>query len=145
MPSKNVHVEINQANSFKTDCVAGRHTVVIDQPVAAGGTDAGPTPLDYQLFALGGCIAAIGRIIVNQRKLPVRGFRVSVTGELNTDRLLGKPVSARVGFSAIQATVSIDADMTPAEKEKLLHEIDERCPISDNLQNATAVTVKLAA
>ncbi|MBM3858948.1 MAG: OsmC family protein [Verrucomicrobia bacterium] len=144
MPAKTIQVEIVQANSFRTECRAGQHTVIIDQPAVAGGTDAGPTPLDYQLIALGGCIAAIGRIIVNQRKLPVRGFRVGVTGELNTDRLLGKAATAPVGFSAIQANVSIDADMTPAEKEKLLHEIDERCPISDNLQHATPVSVTLA-
>lgn len=144
MPSKNVPVEISQANSFKTECVAGRHTVIIDQPIPAGGTDAGPTPLDYQLIALGGCIAAIGRIVANQRQLPIRGFRVKVTGEINTDRLLGKPASTRVGFSAIKASVAIDADLTTAEKAKLLHEIDERCPISENLKNATPITVTLA-
>ena len=100
--------------------------------------------MEYALIAVGGCITAIGRIIINQRKLPVRGFRVSVTGEINTDRLLGKPATTRVGFSAIQASVSIDADMTTEEKEKFLHEIDERCPISDNFQTSTAVAIKLA-
>ena len=143
MPLKNVQVEINQGSSFRTECHAGKHTVVIDQPAAAGGTDAGPTPLDYQLIAFGGCIAAIGRIVANQRQLPIRGFRVQVTGEINTDRLLGKDGHTRPGFSAIKASVAIDADLTMEEKAKLLHEIDERCPISENLKNATPVTVVL--
>lgn len=144
MPVKTVQVELTQGNSYRTECRAGTHTVIIDQPVAAGGTDTGPTPLDYQLIALGGCLAAIGRIIANQRRLPIRGFRVTVSGEINTDRLLGKPVPTRVGFSAIKVAVAIDADMSQEEKLKLLHEIDERCPISENLQNATPVTVTLA-
>ena len=143
MPLKTLQVEINQGNSFRTECRAGKHTVVIDQPAASGGTDAGPTPLDYQLIAFGGCIAAIGRIVANQRQLPIRGFRVQVTGEINTDRFLGKAAPDRVGFSAIKATVAIDADLTKDEKAKLLREIDERCPISENLQNATPVTVLL--
>jgi len=144
MPAKTIQVELEQIHSFRTEGRAGKHTVIIDQPAAAGGTDAGPTPLDYQLIALGGCLAAIGRIIANQRRLPIRGFRVTVTGEINTDRLLGKPATTRVGFSAIQASVSVDADLTTEEKEKLLREIDERCPISENLQAPTPVTIKLA-
>lgn len=143
MPLKNVQVEVKQNASFRTECTAGKHTVVIDQPAAAGGTDTGPTPLDYQLIALGGCIAAIGRIIANQRKLPIHGFRVTVNGEINTDGLLGKTGTGRVGFSTIKAAVTIDADLTKEEKAKLLHEIDLRCPISENLQNVTPVSVTL--
>jgi hypothetical protein len=62
MPAKKVQVEIRQGEAFRTECRAGKHVVIIDQP-APGGTDAGPTPLDVQLMALGGCVAAIGRII----------------------------------------------------------------------------------
>ena len=144
MPSKNVRVEMTQGNSFKTECAAGRHRLVIDQPAAAGGTDAGPTPLDYQLIAVGGCVTAIGRIIANQRRLPVRGIQVTVDGQLNTDGLLGKGGPDRVGFASVQARVVIDADLSREQKEALLHEIDQRCPISDNLQNATPVSVTLA-
>jgi len=141
MSAKQVKVEIVQGSGFRTECTAGKHTVIIDQPTMSGGTDAGPTPLDYQLVALGGCIAAIGRIVASQRRLPVRGFRISVTGELDTDRLLGKASASRCGFSAISAQVMIDADLTPAEKAALVHEIDARCPISDNLKAATPVTI----
>ena len=33
--------------------------------------------------------------------------------------------------------------MSASEKEKFLHDIDARCPISENLQNATPVSVVL--
>jgi len=144
MATKNVQVEIKQGSGFKTECRAGKHVVIIDQPMPAGGTDAGPTPLDVQLMALGGCVAAIGRIIANQKKLAVRGIEVFVEGEIDTDGLLGKPSKKRVGFNAITARVKIDADMSPTEKEQFLHEIDARCPISENLQNVTPVTIALA-
>ena len=143
MPAKTVVVEIKQGAGFRTECKVGKHTVIIDQPTPAGGTDAGPSPLDVQLMSLGGCVAAIGRIIANQRKLPVRGIEVTVEGDIDTDGLLGKPTEKRVGFSAITARVKIDADMTPAEKEQFVHDIDARCPISENLQNATAIRMVL--
>ena len=88
MSVKQVQVEIKQGAGFKTECKAGKHVVVIDQPASAGGTDAGATPLDVQLMALGGCVAAIGRIIANQKKLTVRGIEVTVVGDIDTDGLL---------------------------------------------------------
>ena len=143
MPAKKIQVEIKQGVGFKTECKVGKHTVIIDQPAPAGGTDAGPTPLDVQLMSLGGCVAAIGRIIANQRKLAVRGIEVTVEGNIDTDGLLGKPTANRVGFSAITARVKIDADMTEAEKSQFVHDIDLRCPISENIKNVTTVSVVL--
>ena len=144
MPVKKVQVHVAQGAGFRTECTAGSHVVVIDQPTPAAGTDAGVTPLEAQLMTLGACIAAIGRIIANQRSLAIRGFDVSVEGELDTDRLLGKATQSRAGFSKISARVEIDADLTVAEKEALLREIDERCPISENLKERTSVSVDLA-
>lgn len=143
MSTKKVMVEVKQGAGFRTECKAGKHMILIDQPAPATGTDTGPTPLEVQLMALGGCIAAIGRIIANQRKITLRGIEISVEGELDTDRLLGKASDKRTGFSSIAARVKIDADLSPTEKEEFLHAIDERCPVSDNLANATPVSVKL--
>lgn len=141
MPVKTVHVQVRQHGGYRTECAAGKHTVIIDQSTAAGGTDAGPTPLEYQLMALGGCIAAIGRLITNQRKLPVRGFDMEIRGEIDTDPLLGKPSASRVGFRGIEVRVRVDADMTPEEKRKFIEEVEARCPISENLKNPTPVHV----
>lgn len=143
MAVKKLQVEVRQGSGFKTECKAGKHTVIIDQPTGAGGTDAGPTPLDYQLFALGGCIAAIGRIVATQRRLNIRGLEVMMEAEIDTDGLLGKATDKRIGFGAITARVKIDSDLSPEQQRQFLHDVDKRCPISDNLQNATPVNITL--
>ena len=38
---------------FAQEIMVGRHRLVADEPVEAGGTDTGPTPYDYLLVALG--------------------------------------------------------------------------------------------
>jgi len=41
------------ALGFAQEIQVGRHRFQADEPIAAGGTDAGPTPYDFLLAALG--------------------------------------------------------------------------------------------
>jgi len=43
------------AGGFKQEIIAGKYRLLADEPVSAGGTDAGPDPYDYLLAALGLC------------------------------------------------------------------------------------------
>ena len=90
--------------------------MVIDQPKAAGGNDEGPSPLEYFLFSLGGCVASIARIVAKQQKIALRGIDVTVEADLNTAGLMGKPTDDRVGFQRFHISADIDADMAPEEK-----------------------------
>jgi putative redox protein len=41
------------AAGLTQDILVGKHRLLADEPVAGGGTDAGPTPYDFLLAALG--------------------------------------------------------------------------------------------
>jgi len=138
---KKVHIETKLDRKFKIESNIRNHVVYIDQPKESGGEDTGPTPLEYLLFSLAGCIASIGRIIANQKHIDLKSMEVKVEGELDVETLLGKSKKNRAGFKAIKADVKIDAPMSLEEKRQFLHEIDMRCPVSDNLINQTSVTM----
>jgi len=142
MAVSTMKIRAEMCEKFKTT-VNASHTFIIDQPAAAGGTDEGANPLEYFLSSLAGCICAIGRIIANQKRLPVRSICADISGEIDKDYLLGKTKEGRAGFTAIKADVTIDADMSEQEKKVFLEEIDERCPVSDNMQRGTSVSFNL--
>lgn len=144
MAKKSVVVEAKLTDKFLIESDIRGHKVVIDQPANAGGGDTGPTPLELVFASLAGCIGTIGRIVAMQQRIELRGLEIKVEGELDTDGLLGKPIDGRVGFEGITITVGVDADMSQEEKEAFLREVDRRCPVSENLLNATPITVKPA-
>lgn len=134
MAIKTISIDAVQIDGFKIETRMREHVAYVDQPPAGGGTDSGPTPLEYLFVSLGGCIVTIGHIIAKQERLPVRKIEVHVEGEVDTDVFMGKNSENRAGFSEIRIHTKIDADMTQAEKEAFIHKIDLRCPISDNIQ-----------
>ena len=143
MALKKVEIVASMGSGMKITSRVRDHQVICDQPKAGGGTDAGPTPLEHLLCALAGCIASIARIAATQKKIALRGIEVSVSGELDVDALLGRPTQARSGFDGILVRAKIDADLTDEQKRQFLKEVDERCPVSDNLRQLTRVTTEL--
>jgi putative redox protein len=144
MAVKTVKVESVLDAKFKLESLVHGHKVIVDQPANAGGTDGGPTPLDYLLVALAGCVGTIGRIVAMQKRITLRGMKITAEGDINTDGLLGKPSDDPVGFKEIRILADIDADLTAEEKEAFVHEIDARCPVSFNLHNSTPVKISAA-
>ncbi|MBN2703024.1 MAG: OsmC family protein [Pontiellaceae bacterium] len=144
MAKKTVVVKSTLNENFVIESDIRGHRVIIDQPIDTGGSDTGPTPLELLFASLAGCIGSIGRIVAMQKRIELRGMRIEVEGALDTDGLLGKPIDGRIGFEGITIRVDVDADLSAEDKEAFIHEVDRRCPVSENLMNATPVNVKLA-
>ena len=140
---KTVKVTATGPEGWVVRTMSGKHESIIDQPEAMGGTDAGPSPLEYAFVALGGCIITIAKMAANQKRINLRKVEVEVTGEINLDVLRGKDTDERAGFQSISAKVNIDADLTDEEKKEFLEEVDRRCPISDNFKYSTPVSIEV--
>ena len=123
---------------------SGKHVSIVDQPEAMGGTDSGPSPLDYMFVALGGCLVTVSKIVAGQQKIDLRDVEIEITGDLNLAVLRGQEKNERAGFTSITAKVKVDADLSKEEKKAFLEEVDKRCPVSENLMNLTPVIVDLA-
>ena len=139
MGLKNVTVKTKMGEGMKIECTAGNHTLFIDQPTSSGGTDSGPTPLEYYQFAIAGCISSIARIVAKQKGIDLRGISITSSGDLDVDVLLGKSNASRAGFTSISMTVDLDADLDLAQKKEFLAEVERRCPVSENTSNPTPV------
>jgi uncharacterized OsmC-like protein len=119
-------------------------TFTADQPKASGGDGEGPAPPYFMLFALASCMCTIARIKAHQEKIELRSMDVEVSGGFDTDVLLGKNTEDRAGFPELVLKIRMDADLSDEEKMAFLKEVERRCPISDNIDNATSISIELA-
>jgi len=116
----------------------------IDEPESFGGTNAGPSPVEYVLSSLAGCINVVVHMVAAERGVNIRGLRLTVEGDLDPSRLMGSPTDNRSGFSAIALTAEVDSDASAEEIDEILRIAETRCPVKDNLNNPTPMTLRCA-
>ncbi|PSJ42538.1 OsmC family protein [Zobellella taiwanensis] len=136
MSDKIYRVETEMGSGWKVSAQVGNHHLVLDQP---GAGDAGPNPLDAFLFALGGCVSTIAKMVAREQGITLRGIRVEVEGVLNPAGLAGKPSEDPVGFKQITLAADIDADLDDEQKLAFLNLVCARCPVHDNISRASLI------
>ena len=119
----------------------GDHDFILDQPVAAGGTDKGPTPIDAFLSTISSCLGTISRIVARQKGITLEKMEFKVSGEIDIDILL----EGRAGFNSINVEADIESpDLDDEGKMQFLHEVDRRCPVSETVLNGSSININLA-
>ena len=76
MDPENDRVIARTGNDLCTEVTANGYSMVVDEPAAYGGTDAGPTPYHYLLAALGSCTAMTVRMYADRKEWPLGSVRV---------------------------------------------------------------------
>lgn len=102
-----------------------------------------PSPIEYILAGYAGCIHAVGTLIAKELNITLKLLQVDISGEINVDKFLGNPTSERAGFKTINVDVKPETEATTIELQKWFLLVESRCPVYDNLFNATPISVKL--
>jgi len=113
----------------RSEITVDGNTVVIDEPVARGGTNEGPSPTATAYAALIGCTNVIGHKCA--RKLGVDIGHLSFSMAVDFDRrgvLLMEEVD--VPFLAIRLEVTADGPATQDDLDRVAAETEKYCPIS---------------
>lgn len=127
-----VIVRETRRGRFDQEIITGRHRLVADEPVAAGGLDSGPGPYDLLLASLGACTSMTIRLYADRKGIPLR--RVEV--RLRHFRVYAADCTeceTREGMvDHIDREIALDGDLTAEQRAKLM-EIANRCPVHRTL------------
>lgn len=121
-----------------------RFTFEVDHPEVFAAEDQGPTPVEYVLIGLAGCLTAGIAAVAQHRGIQLRSIRARVEGDMDIQGILGMDPEVRNGFDDVRVTYEIDADASRAEIEALIAQSQKRSAVYDLLTNPTRVRVALA-
>ncbi|ATJ82415.1 OsmC family protein [Halomonas beimenensis] len=121
-----------------------RFTFDSDHPEVFASEDQGPTPVEYVLVGLAGCLTAGIAAVAQHRGIQLHSVKASVEGSMDIQGILGMDSEVRNGFDDVRVTFDIDAEASREEIAALVAQSQKRSAVFDLLTNPTQVSVRLA-
>lgn len=143
MAKMRFRVMAHSESPTKTVIKARKFQIIVDEPKELGGTDGGANPVEYVLAAFAGCLNVVSHMVAKEMGFELRGIEIDIVGDLDPSRLFGMDVPTRAGYKQITVKLKPDCDVDKETLTKWMHTVDSRCPVSDNIQNATPVKIQL--
>jgi putative redox protein len=129
------------SGTYTQQITAGHHQLVADEPTPIGD-DAGPTPYDLLLAALGACTSMTLRMYADRKGWPLERVRVT----LRHSRIHAKDCAdceTSVGFvDKIDRDIELTGDLDDAQLQRLL-QLADRCPVHQTLTSEVHITTSL--
>jgi uncharacterized OsmC-like protein len=142
--SEEVRVVVTTGEGLRTEMEAGGHKLVADEPTSLGGTDAGPTPYDYLLAALGSCTSITIRMYADRKGWPLE----SVTVRLSQERIHAtdcEECETEEGrIDRIEREIELAGPLEEEQRRRLL-EIADMCPVHRTLKTEALVENSLVS
>jgi putative redox protein len=129
-------------DAYRTEMQAGPHALVADEPEDVGGDDAGPSPYDYLLSALGSCTGMTLRMYADRKEWPLEEaiVRLSHTKIHAKDCEHCDTDTGKV--DRIEREIEVRGALSDAQRERLL-DIANKCPVHRTLHSEVQVRSSL--
>jgi uncharacterized OsmC-like protein len=127
-------VQVTSGEGLLQHIVAGRHTLVADEPVAAGGSDRGPSPYELLAAALGSCTSMTLRLYARHKGWPLERVVVTVRHERIHAADCADCETKEGRVDQLRREIRLDGALDAAQRARLL-EIADRCPLHRTLRN----------
>ncbi|WP_020102493.1 OsmC family protein [Mycobacterium sp. 360MFTsu5.1] len=140
-PEGTVTVAESGAGKYTQEIIAGGHRLIADEP-RPFGDDAGPSPYDLLLSALGACTSMTIRMYADKKELPLEQVRVSLQHSRIHAKDCAECETQQGMVDHIDRDIQLIGDLDDDQREKLLA-IAERCPVHRTLTSSVHVTTSL--
>jgi uncharacterized OsmC-like protein len=119
---------------------ARQFNILVDEPEALAGQDSAPNPVEYILAGYAGCLNVVIHLIAKELNVKINNLEINIEGDINLARFLGQSDDDRAGFKSLSVDIKLDSEAPAQVVDQLITQVKQRCPVNDNLVNATPVS-----
>jgi uncharacterized OsmC-like protein len=130
------------ADGFAQEIRAGRHGVLSDEPISAGGTNTGPTPYDLLLAALGSCISMTAGVYARRKGWPLESAAVRLQHSRIHAEDCENCETKEGRIDRIDVSIELKGPLTEEQRGRIL-EIMRRCPVHQTLRSEIDIRSRL--
>jgi len=132
-------VIVHSLGNLRHEIDAGAHTFYADEPADAGGDDAGPTPYDLLLGALGTCTSMTLLMYARRKSWPLEDVEVRLSHQRDYARDCEECDTKPVQIDQIERRITLKGSLDQSQRARLL-EIAEMCPVHRTMTGTIMVT-----
>jgi putative redox protein len=130
------------ASGFAQTVEVGDHRLTADEPLAAGGTDTGPTPYDLLAAALGSCTSMTISYYARRNQWPLESVTVRV-GHSRIHAADCKQCHTKEGrVERLELAIELTGPLSAEQRQELLR-IAGRCPVHKTLKSEIDIQTSL--
>ena len=133
-PDGTVVVRETRRGKFQQEVMLGKHRLLADEPVNAGGLDTGPGPYDLLLAALGACTSMTVRLYADLKGIPLARTEVRLHHEKIYATDCAECETKEGKIDRIDRMITFEGELTPEQRARLL-EIADKCPVHRTLES----------
>lgn len=101
-------------------------------------------PVEYFLGGVVACVNSTGTMVARDMDIDIRELDIVVEGDVNYARYRGEESTDRPGLQGLEVSLSVESDADEATLAEWIEAIEARCPVTDTVENETAISVSLA-
>lgn len=139
-----VAVDSAAPNYLETIRASG-HLIQADEPQSAGGMDAGASPYELLLGALGACKAITVRMYAARKGWPLESIHVRLSHDRRhaDDCLKCQDAAAQIDYIDVQVEI-VGTALSASQRQTLLA-VTEKCPLHRALAGGLQIRTQAAA
>ena len=134
---KTVRAEGEWKGSYRTDLDVRDFRFVIAEPEKIGGRNEGPTPMEYVLGALNGCLNVVIELVARERGIALRNLHISSSGRVDQRGLFGT-ADVSPQFQSVDVDVTGTAIASASQLADLAQTVLRRCPVYNLIRDSKA-------
>jgi uncharacterized OsmC-like protein len=117
-----------------------RTRVTTDDAEFVVGNDV--NPVEYFLGSVLACLNSTGTMVAHDMDIDIESLEATVEGDVNYATYRGEESEDRPGLQGLDVTLAVETE-SDADLDAWLTAVKERCPITDNVEHETGLSVTL--